>query len=60
MDAFMVDVTHIADCKSGDDVIIMGSAGKAVIGAHRLGEWAGSFAYEILSGWSKRLPRYYK
>jgi alanine racemase len=60
MDAFMIDVTDIASCSRGDEVVILGSMGKVVIDAHRLGDWAGSFAYEILSGWSKRLPRYYK
>jgi alanine racemase len=60
MDAFMVDVTDIVSCRQGDEVVIMGTMGNAVIGAHKMGEWTGSFAYEILSGWSKRLPRYYK
>lgn len=60
MDAFMIDVTDIESCQTGDDVVVLGCMGKAEIRAHKLGEWAGSFAYEILSGWSKRLPRYYK
>ncbi len=59
MDAFMVDVTDIEGCMVGDDVVILGSVGKAGINADRLGDWAGSFSYEILSGWSKRLPRVY-
>ena len=59
MDSFMVDVTDIDGCTIGDDVVIMGSMGKAEISADKLGEWAGSFSYEILSGWGKRLPRIY-
>jgi len=59
MDAFMVDITDIEGCTVGDDVVILGSMGKAKINADRLGDWAGSFSYEILSGWSKRLPRVY-
>jgi alanine racemase len=59
MDAFMVDVTDIEGCAVGDDVVLLGSMGKARIDADRLGDWAGSFSYEILSGWQKRLPRVY-
>jgi len=59
MDSFMVDVTDIEGCTIGDDVVILGSMGKAGINADRLGDWAGSFSYEILSGWGKRLPRIY-
>ena len=59
MDAFMVDVTDITGCAVGADVIIMGSMGGTVIDADKLGGWAGSFSYEILSGWGKRLSRIY-
>ncbi len=59
MDAFMVDVTDIEGCAVDDDVVILGSMGKTEISADKLGEWAGSFSYEILSGWGKRLPRIY-
>lgn len=60
MDAFMVDVTDIKDAQVGDETVILGSDGDAVIDASMIGEWAGSFAYEIVSGWSKRLPRIYR
>ena len=59
MDAFMVDVTDIEEAGAGDDVVIIGSQGNQSIDANMLGEWAGSFAYEIVSGWSKRMPRIY-
>jgi alanine racemase len=60
MDAFMIDVTDLPDCTARDDVTILGQDGSEKIDAHQLGQWAGSFSYEILSGWSKRLPRIYK
>ncbi|OGC94902.1 MAG: alanine racemase [candidate division Zixibacteria bacterium RBG_16_53_22] len=60
MDAFMVDVTDIPASQTGDEVVIMGRDSQERIDAHQLGRWAGSFSYEILSGWSKRLPRIYK
>jgi len=59
MDAFMVDISGIEGARVGDDVILMGSQGDHTIDANTLGEWAGSFAYEILSGWGKRMPRVY-
>ncbi len=60
MDAFMVDVTGVEGCEAGDEVIIMGAKNGHAISAHMLGEWACSFSYEIMSGWSRRLPRIYK
>ncbi|MEE9553501.1 MAG: alanine racemase [candidate division Zixibacteria bacterium] len=59
MDAFMVDVTEIEEVASGDEVIVMGAGGDEKIDANDLGRWAGSLAYEIVSGWSKRMPRIY-
>jgi alanine racemase len=60
MDAFMVDITEAPDCSVGDEVTLMGQDGSDYIDAHQLGKWAESLSYEILSGWSKRLPRVYK
>ncbi len=59
MDAFMIDVTDIAGAESGDEVVLLGSRGDYSIDANMLGQWAGSFAYEIVSGWGKRMPRVY-
>ncbi len=59
MDAFMVDVTHIPNVKVGDDVVVMGKQGKDEITAHNLGEWTGTFAYEIMTRMGKRLPVVY-
>jgi alanine racemase len=59
MDAFMIDVTDIPDCRIGDDAVILGKMGKERIDAHELGRLSGSFSYEILSRWSRRLPRVY-
>lgn len=60
MDAFMTDVTDIPGCEVGDEVVLLGALGQEKIDAHEMGRWAGSFSYEILSRWSKRLPRIYK
>ncbi len=60
MDAFMVDVTGIPNVKVGDEVVVMGKQGKDEITAHDLGEWTGTFAYEIMTRMGKRLPVVYK
>ena len=60
MDAFMVDVTPIPNVKVGDEVVVMGKQGKDQITAHDLGEWTGTFAYEIMTRMGKRLPVVYK
>lgn len=60
MDAFMIDVTHIPGVKVGDEVVLMGKQGKDQITAHDLGEWTGTFAYEIMTRMGKRLPVVYK
>ena len=60
MDAFMIDITDIPESSEGDEIVILGTMGNEKIDAHELGRLAGSFSYEVLSGWSKRLPRIYK
>jgi alanine racemase len=60
MDAFMVDISHIGNCRQGDEAVVMGAMGDRIITAHILGEWAGSFSYEMVSRWSRRLPRIYR
>ncbi len=59
MDAFMIDITDIAGCGENDEVVILGRMDNEKIDAHDLGQWSGSFSYEILSRWSRRLPRIY-
>jgi alanine racemase len=59
MDAFMVDLTFIPDVKIGEEVILLGKQGKGEIDAQQIGNWAGSFSYEIVSRMGKRLPRVY-
>jgi len=59
MDAFMIDITEIPDAALGDEIVMLGEMGAEKIDAHELGKWSGSFSYEILSRWSRRLPRIY-
>jgi alanine racemase len=59
MDAFMVDVGHIANVKVGDEVVLMGKQGRDQITAHDLGRWTRTFGYEIISRMGRRLPTVY-
>lgn len=60
MDAIIIDVTDVAGVKTGDEVVLVGRSGNDEISILELAELAGSFAYELLSGFSDRLPRIYR
>lgn len=59
MDQFMVDVTDIADVKSGDEVILIGESGGECITMEEVGERSGRFNYEFVCDLGKRIPRVY-
>ena len=60
MDQMMVDVTDIPDVKPGDEAVLLGAQGDAVITADEMAEWAGTISYEILLSISDRVPRIYR
>ncbi len=61
MDQFMVDVTGIADVKTGDKVVLAGRDGEEVLTLQTLSDLSGRFHYELACGFSRRIPRvYYK
>ncbi len=58
MDLCMVDVTDVPEpVESGDAVVLLGEQGGARIGVDDLAAWAGTIPYEILCGFSERVPR---
>jgi alanine racemase len=58
MDLCMVDVTDVVTpVESGDEVVLLGAAGGQRIGASEVAEWANTIPYEILCGFSTRVPR---
>ena len=59
MDQFMVDVTHIADVKHGEEVTLIGRDGDESIHIDELGDLSGRFSYEFACDISKRVPRVY-
>lgn len=59
MDAMMVDISHIANVKKWDEVVLQGTQEKEEISVHDIAELKGSVSYDILAGWRGRLPRVY-
>lgn len=59
MDLIMVDVTDIEDVQTGDEAVILGRSGDAVITAEELGEMSHSFNYEVICNYMSRMPRIY-
>ena len=59
MDQMMVDVTHIPDVTSSDQVVLVGRSGDEEITMEQIAEAAGSFNYEFVCGISRRVPRIY-
>lgn len=54
MDMIMVDITDVPTViRPGDEVELLGDA----VGADELARWAGTISYEILTGFSERVPR---
>jgi alanine racemase len=61
MDAVMVDVTDVPGAPvTVDDVFtLLGAQGSERIGAEEMARWGDTISYEVLAGWSGRLPRVY-
>lgn len=59
MDAMMVDVTQIPEARKWDEAVLMGKQGSEEIGVHEVAKLKGSVSYDIMTGWSWRLPRVY-
>lgn len=58
MDLCMIDVTDVkTPVKPGDDVTLLGEQGEEKITAWDLADWAKTIPYEILAGFSERIPR---
>lgn len=58
MDLVMVDVTDLAEpVESGDEVVLLGAQGDERITADELAGHVGTIPYEILCGFSERVPR---
>ncbi len=59
MDQMMVDVSGLEDVQVGEQVVLMGRDGEEQLTAAQVGDAAGSFSYEFISGIGIRVPRVY-
>jgi len=57
MDQFMVDVSHIEDVKTGDEVILIGQQDGLCVSADEIAKLTGTINYEVTCNISKRVPR---
>jgi alanine racemase len=60
MDQIMIDVTRVADCRVGDEVVALGQQGSEEIHARELATQAHTIPWEILTNIGARVPRIYK
>ena len=59
MDMMMVDITDIPEATLGDEVVLMGRQGDERITPDELAAHADTIPYEIMLGFSPRIPREY-
>jgi alanine racemase len=60
MDLTMVDVTDVPGAAVGDEVILWGGAGEAMISVNDIARLAQTISYEMLCTVGKRVPRVYR
>ena len=59
MDVSMIDLTDVENVQDGDTVIIFGKQGEAEIRIEEIAERGGTINYEILTGISSRVQRFF-
>ena len=57
MDQCMVDVTHIPQTRTGDEVVLIGRQGEATMTAEQVAERLGTINYEVVAEILARVPR---
>ncbi|MFN8422025.1 MAG: alanine racemase [Anaerolineae bacterium] len=57
MDQAAVDVTDIADVRTGDEVVLIGRQGARTLSAETAAEWLGTINYEVVSQILARVAR---
>ncbi len=57
MDMCTVDVTHIPECRTGDEVVLLGRQDKEFISADEIAAKAKTISYEVVCALGKRAPR---
>jgi alanine racemase len=59
MDQIMADVSSLPNVQEGDEVVILGSQGKASVTPDEVAELSGTISYEVLTGLGRRIKRVY-
>jgi alanine racemase len=59
MDMTLVDVSRVAGCEIGDEVVLVGRSGDEQITAWDLAQWSETLPYEVLCNLSERVLRRY-
>ncbi len=59
MDAMLIEVTDLPEAKIGDEVILLGEQKDQTITVMQVADWAKTVTYDVMSCWTKRLPRSY-
>jgi alanine racemase len=59
MDLTMVDLTDVANARAGDEVILWGGTGEAMISVNDVARIAQTISYEMLCTVGRRVPRVY-
>jgi alanine racemase len=60
MDVTVVDISAVPSVSLGEIVTFLGSDGEDRITVDEVAEWAGTISYEILTGFTPRLPRIWR
>jgi alanine racemase len=60
MDMTMVDVTHVAEARVGDEAVLLGRQGAEEISANEIAELTGTISYEVFCRIGARVPRVYR
>lgn len=57
MDQMVVDVSEVPEVRAGDEVVLFGRQGEAMLGADEAAEWGGMIDYELLCAAGRSNPR---
>lgn len=57
MDMTVVDISDVPGVRLGDVATLVGTDGREAITVDEVAELAGTISYEVLVGFTKRLPR---
>ncbi len=60
MDLTMIDLTDVPDARVGDEVILWGGTGEAMISVNDVARLAQTISYEMLCTVGRRVPRIYR